>query len=383
MVAGQKKNETILYLVLWTVMYLAPMLSMYAEAAASPELSFDWDGVRGAWSLLTMFCAAFWIHNLIIAPLLVYRSRPWLYAALVAGLAAAFMCYQVNVRPPRPEDMPVPPELRGVEHRPPHMQHSPVPMHRPPHHKEPPRAFGGKDSVAFIIMALLLGLNVGAKYYFKSAGDRKRMQALERDNLNTQLEYLKYQINPHLFMNTLNNIHALVLIDPEQANVMIETLSRLMRYVLYDGNHAMASLQKEIEFMNNFIDLMRVRYTEKVKISVDFPTVVRDVQVPSLLFVTFIENAFKHGVSYESDSYVDVKVSVNDADVLFECRNSCHKFADHDREHGGVGLANARKRLDLIYGRDYRLSIEQSVSEYRVTLRLPVSSKYSKNPSEK
>ena len=131
---------------------------------------------------------------------------------------------------------------------------------------EPPQAFGGEDSVAFIIMILLMGLNIGAKYFFKSLDDRKRMKLLEKENLSRQLEYLKYQINPHFFMNTLNNIHALVDIDPEQAKHTIEVLSKLMRYTLYEGNKTMAPLKKELDFITHYIDLMRIRYTDKVRI---------------------------------------------------------------------------------------------------------------------
>lgn len=223
--------------------------------------------------------------------------------------------------------------------------------------------------MAFIIVCLLLGLNIGAKYYFKSSDDRKRLHELERDNLHTQLAYLKYQINPHFFMNTLNNIHALVLIDPEQANRMIETLSRLMRYVLYDGNRQLTPLQKELAFAQNYIDLMRVRYTDRVKITVDFPESVPDVGVPPLLFATFIENAFKHGISYEQKSFIEISLKVDPKHIIFCCRNSRRPEAEDT--HGGVGMDNVSKRLRLIYGKRYSMQIVPSPGEYAVTLTLP------------
>ena len=441
MVKGQKKTEIILYVVLWAVLFAAPVVSMLVGASSS-SFSIDWQGVWNAWSLLAMFCLTFFIHNFFIAPLLVYSNRKWQYGVLTVLLFAAFFCYQVVCRPHRPQpglEDKTGPRMEWVEGKNKKQMHE-APMdasdkapstfsssnaplgnvppdkapstfssdesfNRPPlrpgdgrgerfHEKkpEPPRAFGGQNSVAFIIMALLLGLNVGIKYFFKSLDDKKRIKELERENLNRQLEYLKYQINPHFFMNTLNNIHALVDIDPEQAKYTIEVLSKLMRYVLYEGNKTMAPLQKELDFIRHYVDLMKIRYTDKVRISVSLPTSspsnpssgnkeegtssalnLMDIQVPSLLFTTFVENAFKHGVSYQQDSFIEISVRVDEAahEIYFLCNNSRKPEAEEKRK-GGVGLENAKKRLALIYGDEYELKIDVTQEEYRLLLRLPI-----------
>ncbi len=427
MVVGQKKMELILYLVLWAILFAAPVVSVLVgevffssatdtATASAQATSFDWNGVLNAWGLLAMFCVAFFLHNFLIAPLLVYGNRKWTYGISVTALLVAFVAYQTVCRPHHPEarpdggpkpkmertgkDMTKPvmahelpansPGLRptgspgnpfGGEHRIPPtegegMRQPPQPRGdggEGPHRKEmePPRVFGGQDSVAFIIMALLLGLNVCTKYFFKSLDDKKKFKELERENLNRQLEYLKYQISPHFFMNTLNNIHALVDIDPEQAKHTIEVLSKLMRYALYEGNKTMASLQKELDFISHYIDLMRIRYTDKVRITLSLPPMVPDVQVPSLLFTTFVENAFKHGVSYQKESFIEVSLRVDEAtqEINFCCNNS-RKPAAEDK-HGGVGLQNAKKRLQLIYGDEYELNVISNEEEYRLLLRLP------------
>lgn len=431
MVRGQKKSEIILYVVLWTILFAAPPVSMLvgdfffssssdaamaSAAVSTSESGIDWQAVFNAWSLLAMFCVTFFLHNFFIAPLLVYANRKWAYGVSVVVLIICFMGYQVHFRPhlpgPDPKDRPEPRKER-IEERKPALAHELPDDHRghpekrsgnfdgnsiegnpvssnapfnPPlqpedgrgerfHEKkpEPPRAFGGQDSVAFIIMTLLLGLNIGAKSFFKSMDDKKRIKELERENLNSQLEYLKYQINPHFFMNTLNNIHALVDIDPEQAKYTIEVLSKLMRYVLYEGNKSMAPLQKELAFIGHYVDLMRIRYTDKVRISVSLPSSVPDVQVPSLLFITFIENAFKHGVSYQKSSFIEVSIRVDEAnrEIAFCCNNSV-KPETEEKKPGGVGLQNARKRLQLIYGDDYKLKIDSNPEEFRLLLRLPI-----------
>ncbi len=406
---GQRRSETALYLALWLFMFAVPVLGVYfADASDANNAAPDnWQHVYDAWKLLGMFAVAFWVHNIFIAPLLVYRNKKWIYLALLTALFAAFTFYQCTRRP---HDVPIPP--KGMENRMHDEDHIPpqgdapdkpaqprqllrmgdkMPPERPndnearpmeegkPHpsdmdkkeHRDPPMAFGGEDSVALVIMALLLGLNVGAKYFFKSLDDRKRFKALERENLANQLEYLKYQINPHFFMNTLNNIHALVDIDPEQAKQTIEVLSRLMRYMLYDGSKRTALLKNELTFIDNYVRLMRIRYNDNVRIDVSLPENVSDVKIPPLLFIIFVENAFKHGISYERPSFIEVKVTLtDDKKVSFLCRNS-RKPSSED-VHGGIGLANATKRLKLLYGKDYELDIHPTTEEYTVQLTIPV-----------
>lgn len=405
---GQKKSELVLYVSLWAILFAAATLSVYVdslsptkEELAKGVAGFDWMSLMSSWRLLAMFCVAFFIHNFFVAPLLVYHNRRWQYGGCALLLMAVFVVILLQRMPHQPRgdeprrDEPMTEMQRDMMpgHGPnPCQRHGEAPM--PPldirsdkvgdsHNPMKAKPFGGPTTVAFNIMLLLMGLNVGTKYYFKSLDDRKRMKDLERDNLNQQLQYLKYQINPHFFMNTLNNIHALVDIDPEEAKQTIEVLSKLMRYVLYDADKPMASLQKEIDFMGHYINLMRIRYTDKVRITTSMPTEVADVQVPSLLFTTFIENAFKHGVSYQRDSFIEVGMSVDEAnrEIEFLCVNSripnmeetasTKSATTTNSRQGGVGLQNAIKRLQLIYGNDYELKIDARAAEYRLLLRLP------------
>ncbi len=401
---GQKKSELVLYVTLWVILFAASAFSVYLD-----ESSYDWASLFNTWKFLAMFCITFFIHNLFIAPLLVYRNKKWKYGIWVTILLAFFFSYHMirgAHEPPRKEkpreemfgdrnvrEVPPPDETlrepmpEKIEIHPLYNPHDNV--ENPPPKEDDPnpmkaKPFGGPSMVAFTIMLLLLGLNVGTKYYFKSLDDCKRMKELERDNLNQQLQYLKYQINPHFFMNTLNNIHALVDIDPEEAKYTIEVLSKLMRYVLYDADKPMASLQKELDFLGHYIDLMRIRYTDKVRITVSLPASVPDVLVPSLLFATFVENAFKHGVSYQKDSFIEVSVRVDEIshELDFLCNNSKKPKTEEkqvakdkstsSKRQGGVGLQNAIKRLDLIYGHDYELKIDADADEHRLLLRLPI-----------
>jgi LytS/YehU family sensor histidine kinase len=235
--------------------------------------------------------------------------------------------------------------------------------------RKPPIFFGERDIVAIIVLILMCGMNLGIKLYFRTRNDQKKLMALEKENLEQQLEYLRYQINPHFFMNTLNNIHALVDIDPEKAKDTILELSKMMRFVLYEGNKEGVPLSKEFEFIRTYIHLMRLRYTDKVKITIDMPKILVNKQIPPLMLITFIENAFKHGISYQHESFIDIKVEISDK-LLFSCRNS--KAEKANEEKGGVGLANVKKRLNLLYDNNYTLNIKDETDVYSVELTIPL-----------
>jgi len=236
---------------------------------------------------------------------------------------------------------------------------------------------GQHDIISTIVLILMLGMNIGVKLYFKSRHDQLQMAALERQNLERQLEYLRYQINPHFFMNTLNNIHALVDIDAEKSKHTILELSKMMRFVLYEGNKKMVPISQELEFLRSYISLMSLRYTDKVQITVELPTLnAQDaaLTIPPLLFVTFVENAFKHGVTYQHESFIHVSISINDDTLSFLCRNSKREESEEEKKKpGGVGLRNIRERLDIIYGSSYKLNVSDGDKEYLVELEIPLN----------
>lgn len=226
-------------------------------------------------------------------------------------------------------------------------------------------------SVSKIIIALMmLGVDLGAKYFSNYTLGKKRLEELEKENLRYRLEYLRYQINPHFFMNTLNNIHALVDVSPEKAKDSIVELSRLMRHVLYDSNGPTVALSKELDFLRHYLYLMRLRYTDSVRIEYTFPEDDGGAQVPPLLMATIAENAFKHGVSYKSDSYIRLSVALEPGKMIFRCANSLRDGQD-ERTVGGIGLDNIQKRLSLLYGEDFVLHIDKSATEYEVLMVLP------------
>ena len=388
----QSKQENLIYLVVWGLLFAAPLLSSYVRTLNDTNFVLDWAEVFFVWRRFAVYLLLFLLHNFFLAPVLVHQRKRMVYFAMVGALLVAFTAYQCSHRPDgnRFHQGPPPHEMERPEAPGPHMERldAPEPWDRmdapePPQAHDrpmrqhefrpdgPPPIVGERDIMAVLVLILMLGANLGIKSYFRSRDDRKRLAELERQNLEQQLEYLRYQISPHFFMNTLNNIHALVDIDPEKAKDTILELSKMMRFVLYEGNKQGVPLSRELEFIRHYIALMQLRYTDKVRIDVSLPVEVPDRQIPPLMLITFIENAFKHGVSYQHASFVEVKVSVEGGELHFVCRNS--KAGVPNEEKGGVGLPNVRKRLNLLYGNHYTLNIHDVDDVYSVELNIPLS----------
>ena len=211
------------------------------------------------------------------------------------------------------------------------------------------------------------------KLFFKSDEDQQKLRDLQEKNLEHQLAYLKYQINPHFFMNTLNNIHALVDIDPEKAKWAIIVMSKMMRYVLYEGNHTFIPLQKESDFIHSYISLMRMRYTEKVNINLDVPEHFSVGEIPPLLLICFVGNAFKHGISYQHESTIEISLAVDDDKIKFRCINS--KLSESEAEKGGMGLESVHQRLNLIYPNQHTLVVKDREDAFSVWLELPLTNR--------
>ena len=219
-----------------------------------------------------------------------------------------------------------------------------------------------------------MGMNLGVKLYFMSHRDLERQKIIDKKNLEQQMEYPKYQVNPHFFMNTLNNIHALVDIDPERAKTTIVELSKMMRHILYDGGKKLIPLSREVEFLNLYVQLMRLRYSNKVHINVELPQQLPELKLPPLMLIIFVENAFKHGISYREESFINISAEVENKRLLFGCRNSKPTQPQKSNEKGGMGLQNVRQRLELLYEDDYTLSINDAEKTYEVKLDIPMQS---------
>ena len=346
------KQETLVYVVLWVILMVAPILSLWAHAAMHDAPPFRWGDVLHVWGRILPFLLLFVVHNFVVAPILVYKRNVHLYAAVALVLVLAFQGLQCTRHPGGPP--------HGTKRPMPHRIDGERPPHRP--------VVQSHELMSFFMVVFAMGANLGIKNYYRTRNDEQRLAELERENLSQELEYLKHQINPHFFMNTLNNIHALVDIDPAKAKDSIVKLSRLMRYVLYEGEKQQVSLPRAMDFLTQYAALMRMRYDSLVDIRFNLPEQVPQLMIPPLIIAPFLENAFKHGVSYQRPSFIHVWLDYEGNEIVFRCVNS--KNGD-TQERGGLGLANVRKRLDLIFGKRYSLNISDGDGKYEVTLKMP------------
>lgn len=232
------------------------------------------------------------------------------------------------------------------------------------------------NPVMMLATLLVLGISTSIKTVQKWQLDTEVRQRLERQKISTELSFLKAQINPHFFFNTLHSIYALTMINIESSREALHTLSRMMRYVLYETQSGTTLLSKEIEFLQDYVNLMKLRLTEKVTVTFEKPSPVQDVLVAPMLFLPFVENAFKHGVSALLPSKIHIAIQQQGQTLELDVRNS---ILPEKRvvleESSGIGLVNTNRRLDLLYPGHYKLSVTEKTpeNEYRVHLKLDLS----------
>ena len=338
-------GENLLYLMVWMVIILVPVLN----SKMLEEVHVSLENILIAWLKIAPYLLIFIIHNSLIAPRLLLRKHRYVWYLVVNLLTITAVFSLVAI----------------------YEKYAP--------YDTEPYILNGKASFTdlaiywnILLGFFMTGLNMGIKLLYSSLRDEQQMEELKRQNLQAEMDYLRYQINPHFFMNTLNNIHALIDIDTEYAKSAVIELSKMMRYVLYESGSETISLKKDIQFIENYIELMRIRYDSSIDICLDYPaTIPNKVAIPPLLLIVFVENAFKHGVSYNHASFIHIRIGYRDDAVTAVISNSRHEKSRPGTT--GIGLENVKKRLALIYQDNYTLSIDDSdPAVYTVKLIIPI-----------
>ena len=357
----QTKQESIIYTVVWTILFIAPVVDLLFNYDAH-HTNWIEQSLVDSWCTLLSFLILFLIHNYVLAPIITKHRKVKTY---ILGCIAVIALFQAGHCAHKPSDVPKgPPDVSQASKMALPPPQPPRYLRRPPVDKH--------DVSVFIIAVMMIGANLGVKSYFMNEEEKKRLAKLKEQSLEQELDYLRYQINPHFIMNTLNNIHALVDIDPEQAKDSIIDMSKMMRYLLYESDRQYVTLNNAITFLKKYLNLMKLRYTDMVNVKVDVPDASNDdVVLAPLLFIPFVENAFKHGVAYDKPSTINIDIEQKNGQLLFHCHNTKNNVK---HEYGGVGLANVTKRLELIYGNNYSLNIDDEDETYDVLLTLPAMS---------
>ena len=384
------RKEHTIYSAIWAMLYASPVINIYTRMAGNPRITFSWTEILHAWEYTSTWLVMFAIHNFLLLPILLKKRKTGTYLCLsflilLTGMFITYLNrpmhksqYKTRMEAEWKADSLAYERVAAVRLGDGRYCSPQNPMRRKPldyQPIDPLPMLGPGELVAFFGGLLLMGMNLGVKLYFMSQRDRERQKIIDQRNLEQQMEYLKYQVNPHFFMNTLNNIHALVDIDPERAKTTIVELSKMMRHILYEGSKKLIPLTREMEFLNLYVQLMRLRYTRKVHINVDVPPQLPELKLPPLMLIIFVENAFKHGISYREESFIDIKLRVENKRLLFSCCNSKPTQVQRTNEKGGMGLQNVRQRLELLYDDDYTLDISDGEKTYEVKLDIPMQTR--------
>ena len=247
----------------------------------------------------------------------------------------------------------------------------------------------GPSELWFIVrqgtfLLLMGGLSVALKTtvrWFEVENERKE---LAKAKTEAELQNLKNQINPHFLLNTLNNIYALIEFDSPKAQQTVMDLSKMLRHLLYDNNKMFVPLHREVDFMQNYIELMRIRLPHNVKLTTEFSlSDTSGTLISPLIFISLIENAFKHGVSGDKPSFIDISLKeCPNGKVEFVARNSYFPKTKSDKSGSGIGLELVRKRLELLYPNCYEWKTEIENDVYYTVLIIDTKSKIQKNDSK-
>lgn len=213
--------------------------------------------------------------------------------------------------------------------------------------------YTGFIALELVFQVMVVMMAIGLRYVIKWNEEKQALEEEKRRNAEAELTWLKNQLNPHFLFNTFNNISSLTKIDPDKAQESIGQLSELLRYALYESNIPKVSISDEIEFMKNYIDLMALRCSQTTKIETRFDKFDSSLTISPLLFISLIENAFKHGVSSHKESLIRICMKFDGPDLVFSCENSINENAPVNRSGSGIGLENMTRRLELLYPESY------------------------------
>lgn len=354
------RGQILIISFVWLLLFAIPVLF------GDHPNGIRWAHVQKIWSEYMVVFIIFLLNRLVLIPQLFFkRKKIWyftsIFVVIVLFVSTVFIHSKNNANR----------NFRGPLNQPRFEQFEHPPGFRPQQRLTGQREFVPAYGNLLILTILLIGFDSGLLFFSKWMQSEQNKLKAEKESIKNQMDFLQTQISPHFFMNTLNNIHALVDIDKEEAKTSIIKLSRLMDYMLYESQTKKILITKELDFIGSYVELMKLRYSDEVDIQLILPENIPSVQIPPLLPIAFIENAFKYGISYEKKSFIHIRVAINDSDITFRISNSIHNR--HKQEtNSGIGIVNTRKRLDLLYAENYKLKILNEKGIFDVTLNLPI-----------
>jgi two-component system, LytTR family, sensor kinase len=310
----------------------------------------------GLWVIIIAF---FYINYNLLIPRLLAKKRFLQYAAIILVMLSASYYSSILISS-RAE---IRREVANFKHQPP-----PEEIDRMIEGMQKGRATFSM-MFCFLFLALSTSIRVTEQWYT----NEKERKEMENQKLTAELSFLKSQINPHFFSNTLNSIYSLAIRKSEKTPEAIIKLSLLMRYIIYETDKPYVPLQKELEYINNYVELQRLRIKENVTILYTIAGESKDRFIEPMLLLPFIENAFKHGIDYSKPCEITIEVNITDESIRLVIENPLvSKQLSIPDEASGIGLVNSRKRLQLLYEGKHELNISEKGEKFRVDLILNI-----------
>jgi hypothetical protein len=232
----------------------------------------------------------------------------------------------------------------------------------------PPFRFANATFIASIVIrfVMLFLLSLGISSY-------SRMKSAEQEKIKAELSFLKAQINPHFLFNTLNSIYALTVKKSDSAPESITKLSSIMRYVITDAAQDFVSLEKELAYVSNYVELEKFRLTQKINLEYKVTGNFLGKEIAPLIFIPFIENAFKHGVSTQENSSISILITLEKNQLHLLVKNTKLKSRSSVHENTGLGIENTKQRLSLLYPGKHELHIKDNADEFSVDLKITLN----------
>tara|TARA_R110001606_G_scaffold124972_1_gene258490 strand:- start:1163 stop:2200 length:1038 start_codon:yes stop_codon:yes gene_type:complete len=338
-----KKITVLSHLLVWLTLFCLPYLLSYGQEQEINRV------IAHFWIPLFFSVIIFYFNYFVLIDRFLFPKKTLLFIALNIGLIGLFLFFKEYIEDNYFQDL-IKKRVEKTEG------------------SGPPFKMAMYIQLLSYLAPLFFSVALkSTKRWVKTEAERKEAANFK---LKSELQHLHYQLQPHFFFNSLNNIYSLVDISPEQAKSSIHSLSKLMRYMLYETNLEVVPLTKEIDFLKKYIDLMKLRVSDKTSVHYSFTSGETGIQIAPLLFISLIENAFKHGVSATKPSTIDVHMTCDESKVLFTVENNNFPKKTNDKSGSGIGLQNLEKRLELLYPEKFSFKTVLRDDRFLVTLEI-------------
>jgi len=349
-----KFNKIILQVVVHVAAWLCFLMLPFVLFSRPRDTGFIPEQYVSTYFVLTnlLYISFYYFNYYLLIPKLLAQKKVVAYTFIIIGLLILFGMFPRIYR-----------HLSDDLHL---LPANPILSNRP-RHLLPPLLSGGSIAIFLLVFVISTGIRVVSQWFTSEQKNKE----IENEKLNTELSFLKSQINPHFLFNTLNNIYSLAEARSEKTSEAVMKLSSIMRYVLTEAKNNSVPLEKEIQFTTHYIELQKMRLTGKSKVDFIITGDPTGKQISPLLFLPFVENAFKYGISTRETSPVNILLDIKETDIDFKITNNKYNHALlRPAETTGIGITNIKRRLELLYHNRYKLCLADEKTTYAVNLNI-------------